>query len=104
MLNRLLLNLNKASEISFQYHEENTLIKQIRGRIAENLIYLSEIYCSEKFLLNVSRKEIGEMTAISEENTVRLLSEFSREKVISINGKEIEILDMPLLRKICEVC
>ena len=43
------------------------------------------------------------MAAISEENAVRLLSEFSRENIIFIKGKEIEILDMPLLKKICEV-
>jgi len=103
----LLLNLNKAFGKSVSNIMKKIISlnqKQIRGRIAENLIYLSEIYSSQRFRLNVSRKEIGEMTAISEENTVRLLSEFSREKIISINGKEVEILDMPLLRKICEVC
>jgi CRP/FNR family transcriptional regulator len=103
----LLLNLNKAFGKSVSNIMKKIISlnqKQIRGRIAENLIYLSEIYNSQKFLLNVSRKEIGEMTAISEENTVRLLSEFSRENIISIKGKEIEILDMPLLQKICEVC
>jgi CRP-like cAMP-binding protein len=77
--------------------------KQIRGRIAENLIYLSEIYNNIKFIVGVTRKELGEMSAISEENTVRLLSEFSKENIISIKGKEIEILDMSLLKKICEV-
>jgi CRP/FNR family transcriptional regulator len=77
--------------------------KQIRGRIAENLIYLSEIHKNLRFNLGLTRKEIGEMTAISEENTVRLLSEFSREKIISLEGREIEILDMPLLKKISEV-
>ncbi len=103
----LLLNLNKAFGKSVSNIMKKIISlnqKQIRGRIAENLIYLSEIYNSQKFRLNVSRKEIGEMTAISEENTVRLLSEFSREKIIAINGKEIEILDLPLLKKICEVC
>jgi len=103
----LLLNPNKAFGKSVSNIMKKIISlnqKQIRGRIAENLIYLSEIYNSQKFRLNVSRKEIGEMTAISEENTVRLLSEFSREKIISTNGKEIEILDLPLLRKICEVC
>ena len=33
------------------------------------------------------------MVAISEENTVRLLSEFSRENIIAVRGKEIEILE-----------
>jgi len=102
----LLLSLNKAFGKSVSNIMKKIISlnqKQIRGRIAENLIYLSELYNNHRFRLSVSRKEIGEMTAISEENTVRLLSEFSRENIISINGKEIEILDMPLLRKICEV-
>jgi hypothetical protein len=42
------------------------------------------------------------MTAISEENTVRLLSEFSKEKIVALSGREIEIIDMPLLIKISE--
>lgn len=102
----LLLKLNKAFGKSVSNIMKKIISlnqKQIRGRIAENLIYLSDINKSCTFHLGVSRKEIGEMSAISEENTVRLLSEFSREKIISIKGKEVEILDMPLLKKICEV-
>jgi len=102
----LLLSLNKAFGKSVSNIMKKIISlnqKQIRGRIAENLIYLSEINNGMKFHLGVSRKEIGEMSAISEENTVRLLTEFSKENIISIKGKEIEILDMPLLKKICEV-
>lgn len=102
----LLLNLNKAfgkSVSSIMRKIISLNQKQIRGRIAENLIYLSEINGSHKFHLGLSRKEIGEMTAISEENTVRLLTEFKREKIISLSGREIEILDMPLLKKISEL-
>jgi CRP-like cAMP-binding protein len=102
----LLLNLNKAFGKSVSNIMKKIISlnqKQIRGRIAENLIYLSDINKNHRFHLGVSRKEIGEMSAISEENTVRLLSEFSRENIISLKGKEIEILDMPLLKKISEV-
>lgn len=103
----LLLRLNKAFGKSVSNIMKKIISlnqKQIRGRIAENLIYLSELHNGLKFHLGLTRKEIGEMTAISEENTVRLLSEFSKENIISIKGKEIEILDMPLLKKISEVC
>jgi CRP-like cAMP-binding protein len=102
----LLLNLNKAFGKSVSYIMEKIISlnqKQIRGRIAENLIYLSRLNNNHKFHLGLSRKEIGEMVAISEENTVRLLSEFAKENIIKIKGREIEILDMPLLKKICEV-
>lgn len=77
--------------------------KQIRGRIAENLIYLAELNESNRFHLKLTRKEIGEMTAISEENTVRLLAEFAKEQIISLKGRDIEIIDMPLLMKISDV-
>lgn len=102
----LLLSLNNAfghsvSQIMKKIISLNQ--KQIRGRFAENMIYLSQINQSTKFHLRLTRKEVGEMIAISEENTVRLFTEFSKENIIGINGKEIEILDMPLLVKISEV-
>ena len=102
----LLLRLNKAFGKSVSNIMKKIISlnqKQIRGRIAENLIYLSDLNNSYKFHLGLSRKEIGEMTAISEENTVRLLSEFSRENIISLKGRDVSILDMPLLKKISEV-
>ncbi|MBA4408322.1 MAG: Crp/Fnr family transcriptional regulator [Bacteroidota bacterium] len=102
----LLLCLNKAFGKSVA-NIMNKIIslnqKQIRGRIAENLIYLSDLNQSHKFYLNLTRKEFGEMAAISEENTVRLLSELARENIIGIKGREIEVLDMPLLKKISDV-
>jgi CRP/FNR family transcriptional regulator len=77
--------------------------KQIRGRVAESLIYLSEFYDSEQFELPITRRELGELSGISEENTVRLLTEFRQENIIRSNGREIEILDMRLLTKISDL-
>jgi len=101
-----LLSLNKAFGKSVSGIMKKIISlnqKQIRGRIAENLIFLSELHHSLKFNLGISRKEIGEMAAISEENTVRLLSEFAKEEIISLKGRNIEILDYSLLKKISEV-
>jgi CRP-like cAMP-binding protein len=102
----LLLKLNKAFGKSVSNILKKIISlnqKQIRGRLAETLIYLSELNNSLKFHLGLSRKEVGEMIAISEENTVRLFTEFSKENIISIKGRDVEILDMPFLKKICEV-
>lgn len=102
----LLLCLNKAFGKSVA-NIMNKIIslnqKQIRGRIAENLIYLTDLHQSHKFHMGLTRKEFGEMAAISEENTVRLLSEFAKEGILMIKGRDIEILDMPLLKKICDL-
>lgn len=102
----LLLSLNKAFGKSVSAIMKKIISlnqKQIRGRFAENLLYLSKIYNGNKFRISLTRKEIGEMIAISEENTVRLFSEFSKENIISVKGREIEILDLPLVKKISEV-
>lgn len=102
----LLLSLNQAFGKSVSNIMKKIISlnqKQIRGRLAENLIYLSDLHNNNKFNLGLTRKEIGEMVAISEENTVRLLSEFSKEHIISLTGRELEIIDMPLLKKISEV-
>lgn len=77
--------------------------KNIRGRFADSLLYLSKFYNSNEFDLILTRKELGELSALSEENAVRLLSEFKGEGIISVNGKKIKIIDNKLLRKISEV-
>lgn len=76
--------------------------KNIRGRVADSLLYLSEMYKAEKFDMILTRKELGELSAISEENTVRLLTEFRNEHIIQVNGRHVEILDKPLLKRISE--
>lgn len=77
--------------------------KNIRGRVADSLLYLSKLNNSDVFQIFLTRKELGELSAISEENTVRLLTEFRKEGIIEMNGKEIQILDKRLLTKISEV-
>ncbi|HOU98547.1 MAG TPA: Crp/Fnr family transcriptional regulator [Bacteroidales bacterium] len=75
--------------------------KNLRGRIAFVLFEFSEnIYKKSIFELPVSRKEIGEMIGMTTENVIRTLSEFRKEKLIRINGKEIEILEKERLKKI----
>ena len=77
--------------------------KNTRGRIAESLLYLSGFYGSNRFNLSVTRRELGEMSAISEENTVRLLTEMKKEGIISIEGRQISLNDKNLLKKISDL-
>ena len=52
------------------------------------------------FELPVSRREIAEYIGMTTENVIRTLSEFRRDKLIRINGKEIEIMDVETMKKI----
>jgi len=74
--------------------------KQIRGKVAESLLYLSQLYDNTKFTLSITRKELGELSAISEENAVRVLTEFKNEGIIDMNGKEMDLKDISLLKKL----
>lgn len=78
--------------------------RQLRGRIAYILLFLSKhIYSSENFNLPISRKEIAELIDMSTENVIRVLSEFRKDKLIQIEGKNIEILDIKKLEKIYDL-
>lgn len=102
----VLLRLNKAFGKSVALIMNKIIClnqKNIRGRIAESLLYLSGFYGSEKYNLSVTRKELGEMSAISEENTVRLLTELRKEGIIKIEGREVAIKDKVMLKKISEL-
>ncbi|MFA4852383.1 MAG: Crp/Fnr family transcriptional regulator, partial [Bacteroidales bacterium] len=51
--------------------------KQVSGRVADILIYLSEkIYKSDKFILTLTRKELSEFAGCSQENIINTLSRF----------------------------
>jgi CRP/FNR family transcriptional regulator len=77
--------------------------KQIRGSVADSLLYLSALHKSTHFDMGITRKELGEMSAISEENAVRILTEFRNEDIIRVTGRHVEIKDSRLLKRISEV-
>jgi CRP/FNR family transcriptional regulator len=102
----VLLKLNKAFGKSVALIMNKLIClnqKNTRGRIAESLLYLSVFYGSTRYSLPVTRKELGEMSAISEENTVRLLTEMRKEGIITINGRQVTINDKTLLKKISDL-
>lgn len=77
--------------------------KQLRGRVAHLLLYFfDEIYHELEFELPLSRKEIGEYVGMTTENVIRSLSEFRKDKIVSMSGKSIEIRDLDTLRAVSQ--
>jgi len=75
--------------------------KHLRGKVAYILLkFGKEIYKSSVFDLPVSRRELAEYIGMSTENVIRTLSEFRKDKLIRINGKEIEMVDLKTLEQI----
>jgi len=77
--------------------------KQLKGRVAYVLLYFANhIYRKNEFELPISRREIAEYIGKTTENVIRTLSEFRRDKIIKIFGKDIQIVDKKRLEAISE--
>lgn len=76
---------------------------QVFGRLATHLLYLSEkIYQSNSFVLPLNRSEIADLVCSSRETISRLLTDLSKEKIVKVDGKHLEIIDKKRLRQISE--
>lgn len=75
--------------------------KQMHGRIADALIYLSEeIYKSEVIGSEISRQDIADYTSMSKDSSIRILKEFERDSIILLEDRTIAILDSSRLHSI----
>ena len=72
----------------------NRTQKQIRGKIADVLLELSDsIYSSPVFKLPITQEDLGNLVDSSRESISRVLTEFNNDGIIKISGKKIEIKD-----------
>lgn len=72
--------------------------KQMNGKVADILIYLSsDVLKNTKLAGFVSPKLISEMTGVAKDNVVRTLARFHKEKIIRFLKDEITILEIDKL-------
>ena len=77
--------------------------KQMSGRIADVLLYLYDIYQTNPFEIDITRKDLAAMTSLSKESVIRILKQFREENVIRIRGTKIEILDLSAIKRLSQV-
>lgn len=82
----------------------NLTQKHIRGRLAESLLVLKENYGVEEdgLTLNIymAREDLANLSNMTTSNAIRTLSSFTNEKIITVDGRRIQIIDEERLRKI----
>jgi CRP/FNR family transcriptional regulator len=77
--------------------------KQMPGRIADVLFYLSDkIYGQNPFEMTISRQDLADLSGMSKESAIRILKEFKEEGILSVQGNHVEILNLKQLRQISE--
>jgi len=70
--------------------------KHMPGLLAEAIIYINQKEYSEIASI-ITRKNLAELSGISVESTIRILSEFKKEKIIDFDGKAIKIINKETL-------
>ena len=82
----------------------NLTQKHSRGRLAEALIVLRDHYGYEDdnmtLRIYMAREDLANLSNMTTSNAIRTLSGFVTEKLITVDGRRIRILDEAQLRKI----
>ncbi len=79
----------------------NLSYKQMRGKLASALLYLSQPeFVEEDVFSYLTRQDIGDFASIPAESAIRFLKEFEKEGMLRLGGKDIQIVDMRRLEEI----
>lgn len=75
--------------------------KQMNGRMADAILYLSEIvFKNSSFDMVISRQDLADLSGMSKDSAIRILKEFEKDKIILLEGKKIDIPDINKLKNI----
>jgi len=80
--------------------------KPVRERLAETLLILKDTFDldEEKAIqVKLSREELANIVGTATESVIRLLSEFKKENLIALEGKNIKLLNIPGLTRTANV-
>lgn len=78
--------------------------KHMRGRMAEALLYLIEIYgvrgTDRSLQIRMTREDLAALSNMTTSNAIRTISAFTQEGIVTIDGKNIIINDEEKLKQI----
>jgi len=73
---------------------EHLSLKEVPGRLASHLLYLSEEQeCDDKVILEIPKGQLASLLGTSPETLSRILTRMGEEGIIEVRGKEITLLD-----------
>ncbi|MDD2636147.1 MAG: Crp/Fnr family transcriptional regulator [Bacteroidales bacterium] len=83
---------NCKNEARFYEIIKNISYKQMPGKLASAIIYLSSPeFEGENVFTLLTRQDLAEFASVSTESTIKLLKEFEQEKIIELKAKDIII-------------
>jgi CRP-like cAMP-binding protein len=80
---------------------KNLSYKQMRGKLASVLLYLShDEFLEENIFEYLSRQDIADFASISTESAIKFLKEFEKEEIVNLKGRNIIILNHEKLEQV----
>lgn len=98
-------------KLAFELGESSNTVtflaqKTVRERLAEVLLLLEQKLGTdpEGFIkISLTREEIANLVGTATESAIRLISEFKQDKYITVEGRNIKVLNHEKLRKLAHV-
>ena len=99
------LALNMLAELSGRLRHfagliEDLSLKEVPGRLAKYLLYLSDGKGDGEVALDVSKGQLASLLGTIPETLSRILARMHRQGVIRLRGSQIRILDRPGIEQI----
>lgn len=90
-----------AESVQHTYHQFSILTqKNMEGRIAECLLYLSDVILENDEIEHISKQDLAEITAMTKESAIRVLKDFKDDGIIESSSQRIMILNKKGLKQI----
>ncbi len=97
------INILSANSVLINGRFFSLTHKQSFGRLADIILCLSDrVFKSTEFDLQLSRKDLAELSGMSQETVIRMLKNFREEQIIEMKGKNFKVLDYSKLKRISE--
>ncbi|MFC1811426.1 Crp/Fnr family transcriptional regulator [Thermodesulfobacteriota bacterium] len=102
------LSLNMLAVLSMRLRQftvqiENLSLKEVPGRLASYLIYLSEEQQTEELVsLTISKGQLASLLGTIPETLSRIFTKMNHQNLIEVSGREIRILDRVGLEDLAE--
>ena len=100
--------MNMLAILSKRLHKFTNLIddlslKEVPGRLAAHLVYMSgEKKGSKNLELNITKTQLASLLGTIPETLSRILGKMSKQGLIELHGRQIEILDREALEYLAE--
>lgn len=66
------------------------------------LCFANNLFGCFEFTIPLSRMDLAEFADLSMENTIRILKEFDKDGIITLDGKKLSIINVEALERISQ--